>query len=73
MGGSIYTLENYGGFCITALNISNYITVLLMFSAIILYEDEGFLVRLISHIEKLGQHDLNKKILIFVKIMHLNF
>ena len=61
-GGAIHPLENYGGFCITPLNVSNYITVFLLFSAIILCEDEGFLERLISQIEKLGHRDLKKKI-----------
>ena len=58
MWGSIHPLKNYGGFCVIHLNAFNYISIMAN-SARILYL--GYLVRLISHFQKLGQCDLDKK------------
>ena len=69
-GGSMHPLKNYGGFCVIPLNAFNYITI--WQTAIILYL--GFLEGLISHFQKLGQRDLNKKDYIKIcKKLILNF
>ena len=62
---NMHPLKYYGGFCVIPLNAFNYIYNYMADSALILYLE--FLKGLISHFQKLGQCNLNKKNYRFVK------